>query len=213
MTPEEKIEALTRMNTNCHKCTKCGLCGNMPPIQGWQRGPYVFGAGKVTSKIMIVGQNPGIKEVQQQRPFVGPAGEKLNEAISGVGLSRQDLYVTNSVLCYTIGNSVPPIESIGACKGFLVEQIKILEPEVVVCCGASAFRSFKSKFQYSIGFCKLPTIIETDIHPRVIATVHPAYVIYKHEEAMEILKAGLMRAKTFLEESHENYASRNASAL
>jgi DNA polymerase len=213
MTPEEKIEALIKLNADCHKCTKCSLYTNVPPIPGWQKGPHVFGAGKVSSKIMIVGQNPGIKEVQQQRPFVGPAGEKLNEAISSVGLNRRDLYITNSVLCYTIGNSVPPIESIWACRDFLVEQIKIVEPEVVVCCGASAFRSFKSKFQYSTAFCKSPTVIETDIHPRVIATVHPAYVIYKHEEAMEILKAGLMRAKTFLEESYEDYASCNAAAL
>jgi len=199
VTPEDRIKKLVQLSAECHRCNGCSLHNNNPPVPGWIKGPYVFGTGKVTARLMIVGQNPGIKEVQKQRPFVGPAGEKLNEAIGSVGLSRDDLYITNSVLCYTMSNAVPPEDSIVACKSFLRAQIETVEPDVVVCCGASASRSFGSKYKYSTDFCKSPRIIETDLHPRVIMTVHPAYVIYKHEEAMKILKAGLDRAKIFLD--------------
>jgi uracil-DNA glycosylase len=200
MTPEEKLKELTSLYKECHSCKLCSLHRNLVPLPNWTKGPYVFGAGKIGTKMVLVGQNPGRNEVIQQRPFVGAAGEKLNAALEEAGFNRKDLYVTNSVLCYTIGNQMPELESVEACSYFLSKQIAIINPDIVVVMGASGFRSFRTfdNERYSVAFCREKRIIKTDLHDNVLVTIHPAHIIYKPQDR-NVLVDSFIAAKNFID--------------
>jgi len=150
------------------------------------------------ARIFLVGQNPGLNEVKQKRPFVGVAGKKLDEALKAAHLSRKDVYITNSVLCYTINNEMPSNDSIDSCKYFLRAQIDIMDPDVVVVMGGSASRSFNFDGKFSVKMCEEYKIYNTDIHHKVIFTVHPMYTIYAGERGIDILVKSFKLAKNNL---------------
>jgi len=105
------------------ECDRCQLCQN--------RSKIVFGYGNPDARLMFVGEGPGRAEDAQGLPFVGPAGKLLDDLLSGIGLKRADVYITNVVKCRPPGNRDPlPIE-IDMCNPFLQEQIKLIHPSVV----------------------------------------------------------------------------------
>lgn len=124
----------------------CHLC----PL-GQTRIKLVFGVGNPEAKVMFVGEGPGFDEDRQGEPFVGKAGQLLDKIIASIGLNRSNVYIANIVKCHPMinpqtsekrGNDRPPApEEMEKCLPFLVEQIQIIQPQVIVALGATAAKA------------------------------------------------------------------------
>ncbi len=108
-------------------CTACALSTT--------RTNVVFGEGAEQAKLLMIGEGPGEVEDATGRPFVGPAGQKLDEVMNSVGLRRQDVYITNIVKCRPPGNRVPTRAEAEACTPYLEAQIALIQPSVIVALG------------------------------------------------------------------------------
>jgi len=122
-------------------CTKCNLCKT--------RTKAVPGEGSVNAKILFIGEGPGFHEDRQARPFVGPAGQFLDELLGSINLKRTDVFITNVVKCRPPGNRDPLPEEIAACDGYLDRQIAALKPQVIVTLGRYSMGKFFSNEKIS----------------------------------------------------------------
>ncbi len=95
----------------------------------------MFGVGDVGARLMLVGEAPGKNEDLQGEPFVGAAGKLLDELLDGIGIARQEVYIANVLKCRPPGNRDPRPDEIDACKGYLREQIRMIDPDVVMTLG------------------------------------------------------------------------------
>lgn len=121
---EERLEEIA---TQVRACTRCEL---------WRtRTNAVPGEGNPCAEVMFVGEGPGYHEDRQGRPFVGAAGQYLNELLIRVGLRREEVYITNVVKCRPPGNRDPLPDEIAACAPYLEEQLAIIQPRIVVTLG------------------------------------------------------------------------------
>jgi uracil-DNA glycosylase len=118
-------------------CTRCALA------QG--RTQVVFGSGSPTADLMFVGEAPGFHEDKQGVPFVGAAGQLLGKLLAGIGLTREDVYVCNTLKCRPPGNRDPQPEEIEACEGHLFRQIELIQPKVVATLGNFATKLLSGK--------------------------------------------------------------------
>ena len=125
---------LSSLNQTVSTCTKCGLSNG--------RTKAVPGEGSVSADVMFIGEGPGFHEDRQGLPFVGPAGNLLNEMLDSVGLARSDVSITNMVKCRPPNNRDPfPVE-ISSCMPYLDEQIALIRPKVIVALGRFSFSKF-----------------------------------------------------------------------
>ena len=125
------------------KCLSCQAC---PLAQ--TRTNVVFGVGPVPSQIVFVGEGPGQNEDLQGEPFVGAAGQLLDDMLSIIDLGRHNCYIANIVKCRPPRNRDPMPEEQDACIGYLNEQLSILRPKIVVCLGRiSAQRLIREDFR------------------------------------------------------------------
>lgn len=108
-------------------------CTNCPLSEGRQN--IVFGEGRATATVMFVGEGPGEVEDSTGRPFVGPAGQKLDEVLSSVKMCREEVYITNIVKCRPPGNRVPSRAEMEACAPYLEAQIALINPGLIVALG------------------------------------------------------------------------------
>jgi DNA polymerase len=99
------------------------------------RTKLVFGAGNANADLMFVGEAPGANEDKQGLPFVGRAGQLLNELLSEIGIQRSDVFITNVICCRPPGNRDPLPEEIEACKPYLYKKIELIEPKVICTLG------------------------------------------------------------------------------
>ena len=118
------------LRDTCLTCTQCPLSAT--------RNHVVFGVGPEASPILFVGEGPGQQEDLRGEPFVGPAGQLLDEMLSIIDLSRETCYITNIVKCRPPQNRDPRPEEQDACIGFLRKQTAILSPRIIVCLGRIA---------------------------------------------------------------------------
>jgi len=121
------VTELEKLEAEVAGCTKC------PLHRG--RTHAVPGEGPEDVEIMFVGEGPGFHEDQQGRPFVGAAGQFLEELLESIGLKREDVYITNVVKCRPPGNRQPLPAEISACEPYLDRQIELIQPTVVVTLG------------------------------------------------------------------------------
>jgi DNA polymerase len=111
-------------------CKKCHL---------WQTSLHVVpGEGPTDAKVMFIGQNPGAEEDKTGRPFIGRAGKFLTKTLAEFGINRQDVYITNIVKHTSPENRKPYPDEITACLPYLIQQITIIKPKIIVLLGASA---------------------------------------------------------------------------
>ena len=115
-------------------CTLCTLSA--------KRTNAVPGEGSREADIMFIGEGPGFHEDRLGRPFVGPAGQFLDELLAGIGLRRQDVYITNMIKCRAPNNRDPLPGEIAACKPYLDRQIEMISPKVIVLLGRYSFGRF-----------------------------------------------------------------------
>jgi uracil-DNA glycosylase len=126
--------ALKLIREDLGDCTRCKL-----HKQG--RKQIVFGVGNPRAELMFVGEGPGADEDAQGEPFVGRAGQLLNNMIKAMGLRREDVYIANVVKCRPPGNRTPERDECETCSPFLMRQIAVIKPKVVVALGAVAAKN------------------------------------------------------------------------
>src|SRR6202166_146433 len=126
--------ALKLIREDLGDCTRCKL-----HQQG--RKQIVFGVGNARAELMFVGEGPGADEDAQGEPFVGRAGQLLNNMIKAMGLRREDIYIANIVKCRPPGNRTPERDECETCSPFLMRQISVIKPKVVVALGAVAAKN------------------------------------------------------------------------
>jgi DNA polymerase len=121
------VSLLTELHEEVANCQDCVLA------QG--RKNSVPGEGPENAEIVFIGEGPGFHEDQQGRPFVGAAGNLLEELLESIGLRREDVYICNVIKCRAPGNRDPLPEEIEACKKFLDRQVEIISPRMIVTLG------------------------------------------------------------------------------
>ena len=169
---DERIKRmLMPMSSTVCACSMCHLGRQVCTDHDTTFDPHVF-SNCVPSKWMVVGQNPGFKEVLQGEPFVGDAGKNFNERLVKNGLSRDKFYISNIIKCYTKGNEKPNLEEVSACEPILRMELNLLKPKLVIALGAVAFGAFCP----DIGLTEnLGTIVKSNkFNVQVYPVYHPS---------------------------------------
>jgi len=130
----DPVVALKLIREDLGDCKRC-------PLHKQGRKQIVFGVGNPHADLMFVGEGPGADEDAQGEPFVGRAGQLLNNMIKAMGLAREEVYIANVVKCRPPGNRTPEREECETCSPFLMRQIAVIKPKVVVALGAVASRN------------------------------------------------------------------------
>jgi uracil-DNA glycosylase family 4 len=148
-------------------CTRCKLAEG--------RTQVVFGTGSPDADLLFIGEGPGFHEDRLGEPFVGAAGQLLNRMLGEIGLERADVYIANVVKCRPPGNRDPEPDEIEACTPWLVEQISLIQPCVIVTLG-----NFATKFvlQTTTGITRLRGQVHRWHGRTVIPTFHPAAILH-----------------------------------
>ena len=146
----------------------------------------VMGEGPASARIVLIGEQPGDQEDQQGRPFVGPAGRLLNQALDEAGIDRKQVYVTNSVKHFKFEergkrriHKKPSTAEVHACQPWLQTELSLLKPELVVCLGATAAQSLLGK-QFRLTQDR-GRIFPHPWAKRVLATIHPSALLRLRE--------------------------------
>jgi DNA polymerase len=174
-------------------CTKCRLAEG--------RTQVVYGVGAPDAHLLFIGEGPGFHEDKQGEPFVGAAGQLLTKMLQGIGLERSEVYIANIVKCRPPGNRDPQADEIEACTPWLVEQISLIQPRVVVTLG-----NFATKFvlNTATGITRLRGQVH-DWHGRtVIPTFHPAAILHgggEKSRQFQLLKDDFALVRSTLEEA------------
>jgi len=163
---EERAAALEMIREEIGECTRCALHKG--------RNKIVFGDGSPTARLMFVGEGPGADEDAQGIPFVGRAGQLLNNMIAAMGLTREEVYIANVVKCRPPGNRAPEPEEGATCSPFLFRQIDVVRPQVLVALGATAATYLLGSRQPLAG---LRGRVHAVRGTQLIVTYHPAYLL------------------------------------
>lgn len=172
-----KRECLEIVEKKCQSCKSCAL--------GATRTNMVFSDGNPeTARIVLIGEAPGETEDLEGKPFVGRAGQLLDEFLAEAGISRQeDLYIINTVKCRPPENRVPTDLEKACCSKFLKAQIDIIKPQAIVLCGATALKSFielDKKTTISKVRGQWLTVSVDGVDYRAITIFHPSYLLRNH---------------------------------
>jgi DNA polymerase len=123
----ERREALVEVYREASGCTLCPLAET--------RTKVVFGAGNADADLMFIGEAPGAEEDRRGLPFVGRAGGLLNELLGEIGLDRDSVFIANTLMCRPPGNRDPQPGELEACRPYLLEKVRLIEPKVIVTLG------------------------------------------------------------------------------
>lgn len=165
---------LDEIRSRAEACTACSLSE--------RRRNVVFGEGNPRAAVVLVGEGPGENEDATGRPFVGRAGQLLDRALLACGLTRDDVYICNTVKCracdWTSGkpvNRAPLEEEVGQCRQWLLPQLAAIRPKVILCVGAPSARNLiKKDFKITV---ERGRFFPSDLTRCIMATLHPAYIL------------------------------------
>ena len=138
------------------------------------RTKVVFGVGNPDARLMFIGEGPGRDEDLQGEPFVGRAGQLLTKIIKAMGYEREDVYIANAVKCRPPQNRDPQADEVAACRHFLVRQVELVQPEVIVLLGRSAVGAVLG---LSAPLSRLRGTFREWHGTDVMCTYHPAYLL------------------------------------
>lgn len=131
--PPGIYDSLEQLSQHCNGCQRCDLAVG--------RTNVVVSRGNPQAPIMVVGEGPGQQEDEQGLPFVGKSGQLLEKILAAVRLdTEQDVYICNVVKCRPPGNRTPTADESAACKGYLLEQIRLVDPKIILMTGATAMK-------------------------------------------------------------------------
>ena len=173
----DKTAALKVIREDIGECTRCRLHKG--------RTKLVFGVGNVNADLMFVGEGPGADEDAQGEPFVGRAGQLLNNMISAMGLKREDVYIANVVKCRPPGNRTPEKDECDTCSPFLMRQIDVIRPKVIVALGAVAA---KNLLAVNDSMANLRGRWYDFRDSKLLVTYHPAYLLRDPRQKKEAWK-------------------------
>jgi len=163
---EQKAAALLTLRQELQNCMKCGL--------GQGRTKLVFGQGDADADLLFIGEAPGFHEDQQGIPFVGRAGQLLTRIIEAIGLTRDQVYIANICKCRPPGNRAPLADEAAACFPFLLQQIEIIRPRIVVTMGNPATQTL---LQTREGITRMRGRFTDWQGMEVMPTFHPSYLL------------------------------------
>jgi len=173
---EAKAEQLHELEQQVQRCEKCPLVA--------RRTHVVFGEGDPAADVAFVGEAPGFEEDRQGRPFVGKAGQLLNDIITkGMGLKREDVYICNVLKCRPPGNRTPSPEETVSCSPYLFQQLQIIRPKVIIALGSPAVKTLldtkKSITELRGRFYDYHTNgpLSGEEPIKLMPTFHPAYLL------------------------------------
>jgi uracil-DNA glycosylase len=164
--PADRSAALLQIVEDIGDCKRCPL--------HMGRHSIVFGQGDPNARLMFVGEGPGADEDAQGLPFVGRAGQLLNNMITAMGLKREETYICNVVKCRPPGNRTPELDEANTCSQFLFRQIDVVRPQVMVALGATAATYLLGQRQPLAG---LRGRVHAYRGASLIVTYHPAYLL------------------------------------
>jgi DNA polymerase len=163
----EKAEALRAIQEDIGDCTRC-------PLAYAGRRKIVFADGDPNARLMFVGEGPGADEDASGVPFVGKAGQLLNNMIGAMGLKREQVYIANIVKCRPPANRAPESVEANTCSQFLLRQIDVVQPQVIVALGATAAT-------YLLGVKQSLASLRGRWHgcrgAKLVVTYHPAFLL------------------------------------
>ncbi len=166
---EERTAAWSRLQqqvATCHRCTELVTT----------RTQTVFGSGALTASLLIVGEAPGADEDRQGFPFVGKAGQLLTAMLAALGLSREEVYIANTLKCRPPENRNPHADEITACLPYLQQQIELLQPKVILALGRFAAQTLLQS-SHTVGELRAHTHILPNTTIPVVVSYHPAYLL------------------------------------
>ena len=163
---ESDADPLTILSQEASNCQKCGLART--------RTSVVFGSGRTDADLMFVGEAPGAEEDRQGLPFVGAAGQLLTRMIEAMGLTREDVYITNIIKCRPPNNRDPKLDEIAKCQPYLLQQIDLIAPVVICTLGRFAAQTL---LQTTESMGRLRGKIFEYQNAKLVPTYHPAALL------------------------------------
>jgi uracil-DNA glycosylase family 4 len=170
-------DTLLKIREDIGDCTRCKLHKG--------RNKIVFGDGSPSAKLVFIGEGPGADEDAQGLPFVGRAGKLLTQMIEAMGLQRKDVYICNVVKCRPPENRTPEPDEVEVCSPYLVRQIDVINPKVLVCLGAVAA---KTLLETNKGITQFRGQWLEWRGRKLMATYHPAYLLRNPNAKGEVWK-------------------------
>ncbi|MBX3292419.1 MAG: uracil-DNA glycosylase [Acidobacteria bacterium] len=172
--PTETIEQIrAEIGPDCTRC-KLSTLG---------RKQVVNSTGNFNARLMFAGEAPGADEDEQGAPFVGKAGQLLTKIIEAIGLKREDVFIGNINRCRPPGNRAPEADESAACKPFLIREIAVVRPEVIVVLGATAAQNL---LETKVPIGKLRGQFHDYMGVKVMPTFHPAYLLRDPNKKREV---------------------------
>jgi len=172
-----KDDTLLKIREDIGDCTRCRLHKG--------RHKIVFGDGNPKAELVFIGEGPGADEDMQGLPFVGRAGKLLTQMIEAMGLQRKDVYICNVVKCRPPENRAPEPDEVTTCSPYLLRQIDVIQPKVIVCLGAVAA---KTLLETSRGISQFRGEWLQWRGRKLMATYHPAYLLRNPNAKGEVWK-------------------------
>jgi uracil-DNA glycosylase len=186
---------LDALRTEASSCTRCALSQS--------RTQVVFGNGHPNAELMFVGEAPGFHEDQQGIPFVGQAGKLLDTLLAGIGLTRADVYVANTVKCRPPGNRDPLPEEKHQCEPWLFRQIELIKPKVIATLGNHATKQLTGK---ETGITRVHGQPQQAVFGSTTVTIfpiyHPAAALYT-PAMLKVLEEDFAKIPALLEQEIE----------
>lgn len=163
-------ETLEILDSRINQCQKCPL--------GRTRNKFVFGSGNPNAEVVVVGEAPGADEDLQGMPFVGKAGKLLTDILKAINFKREEVYICNILKCRPPNNRNPLPEEIEKCEPYLIKQLELIKPKMILAAGAFAGQTLlKSKEPLGKLRGKFHNLKVGDIQIKVLVTFHPAALL------------------------------------
>ena len=169
------------------ECKKCRLCTNRTNI--------VFGQGNKKARLMFIGEGPGADEDKQGIPFVGKAGQLMNNAFQALEINREDVYIANIVKCRPPSNRVPEDDEVQTCLNYLRNQVILIKPKIIVLLGSTALKNILGK-EYGITAVRGNWMEKNGI--KYMPTWHPAALLRDENTKIEFWQ-DLKEAKKYID--------------
>ena len=185
----ETGETIEAIRADIGNCTRCPLCEGRTQI--------VHSTGNFRADLMFVGEAPGADEDAQGFPFVGRAGQLLTKIIEGIELKREDVFIGNINRCRPPGNRQPTLPEAETCRPFLLREIAVVKPKVIVVLGNTACQNL---LDTKIGITKLRGSFHDYFGVKVMPTFHPAYLLRDPRKKREVWE-DMKKVRDFLRQT------------